>query len=244
MISSKDNPKFKGWVKLRQKKFRKLEQLFLIEGEHLVVEALKANLVVDVLLREGIAFECDAPITYIDHHLFEKLVFTETSQGIMAVCRIEEQEIVNYERLLLIDNVQDPGNVGTLIRSALAFGYDGAVLSEETVDIYNDKVLRATQGAVFQLPIKVTNLESYISELCEMGVKVYGTHLSKDALTMEEIPASESMAFVVGNEGIGISDTVLERCIGNVVIRTSASVESLNVGVAGSILMQKFNGIK
>jgi len=244
MISSKDNPKFKGWLKLKQKKFRKIEQLFLVEGEHLVGEALRAGLVVDVLLREGNSFNCDAPITYIDRSLFEKIKFTEASQGMMAVCRMMEKKMDAQNRLLLIDNIQDPGNLGTLIRSALAFSFDGIVVSETTVDVYNDKVVRATQGAMFQLPIKVANLEHYIVDLHKIGVDIYGTHLNAVAQKMEDVPVSESMAFVVGNEGVGISDEIMNLCTGSVIIEMSDAVESLNVGVAGSILMQKFNGIK
>jgi len=244
MISSKENPKFKGWLKLKQKKFRKLEQLFLVEGEHLVTEAVKANLVVDVLLCEGVDFDYEGSVTYLSKPLFEKLASTITSAGMMAVCRVEEKEIVAHERLLLVDGVQDPGNLGTLIRSALAFSFDGVVVSETTVDIYNDKVVRATQGAMFHLPIKIANLGHYIFGLHKIGVDVYGAHLNTDAEKMEEIPISKSMAFVVGNEGAGISTAILEACTGSVMIAMSDAVESLNVGVAGSILMQKFNGIK
>lgn len=244
MISSKDNPKFKGWLKLKQKKFRKQEQLFLVEGEHLVIEAIRANLVVDVLLCEGIDFDHEGSVTYLSKPLFEKLTSTMTSAGIMAVCQMVGKEIEAWNRLLLVDNVQDPGNLGTLIRSALAFGFDGIVMNETTVDVYNEKVVRATQGAMFQLPIKVTDLVHYITDLHKIGAVVYGAHLNTLAQKMENVPVSESMAFIVGNEGVGISDEIMNLCTGSIIIEMSGAVESLNVGVAGSILMQRFNGIK
>ena len=243
MILSKDNARFKSWMKLKQKKHRREEGLFLIEGEHLVIEAQKAGLIVDVLLCEGVTLDIDSNVTYLTKSLFEKLTSTVTSAGVMAVCQMKEKEIVEHHRLLLVDNIQDPGNLGTLIRSALAFGFDGVVMSEETVDVYNDKVVRATQGAMFHLPMKITNLVSYLSELHQLGVKSYAAHLDVEAQAMESIIAPDLMAIVVGNEGAGINAELVDACDGSIVIEMSDRVESLNVGVAGSILMQTFNGL-
>jgi len=243
MIISKDNSKYKVWLKLSQKKYRQKEQLFLVEGEHLVFEAKKSGVIVDVLLCEGISFDIDAPITYLTKPLFEKLTSTVTSSGIMAVCRMQEGNIEKNNRLLLVDGIRDPGNLGTLIRSALAFGFDGLVVSEDTVDIYNEKVVRATQGALFNMAIDRKNLIDYVADLQKLGMVVYATTLNDDAKMMRDITPAEYMAFVVGNEGAGIRDALVEICDGSITIEISSCVESLNVGVAGSILMYHFNGL-
>ncbi|MCL2559540.1 MAG: RNA methyltransferase [Turicibacter sp.] len=245
MITSKDNSKYKLWLKLSQKKHRLAEQLFLVEGEHLVNEAATAGVIDTLLVCEGVAFEADADaaITYLARPLFEKLASTVTTAGVMAVCRMWESHMKAHNRLLLVDDVQDPGNLGTLIRSALAFGFDGVVLSEDTVDLYNDKVVRATQGALFYLPIHRTNLTTYITQLQQAGTTVYATALTDDAKPMAEIPKQTSLAFVVGNEGAGVNKDLIAVCDGSVIIAMTEAVESLNVGVAGSILMHHFNDI-
>lgn len=240
MITSKENSKYKMWSKLSQKKYRTKAQLFLIEGEHLVVEAKKAGVIVDVLMCEGVSFDIDAPITYLTKPLFEKLATTMTSVGIMAVCRMREGDIKKHHRLLLVDDVQDPGNLGTLIRSALAFGFDGLVLSEGTVDVYNEKVVRATQGALFRLAISRSNLMTYVADLQKSGVVVYAATLNADALVMKDVNPTEYMAFIVGNEGAGVCESLVSVCDGSVVIEMASDVESLNVGVAASILMYCF----
>lgn len=243
MITSKENVSYKKWLKLAQKKYRQKEGLFLIEGQHLVQEALKANAIVEVLLCEGVQFEIDAPVTYLSKSLFDQLSLTVTSAGIMAVCVMGVCSIENEKRLLLVDGVQDPGNLGTLIRSALAFGFDGMILSVNTVDVYNEKVIRSTQGAIFKLPIIRGDLAHFMADLQKADVKVYAAALNDKAVPMEEIKRAPAMAFIVGNEGAGVDTALIEASCGSVVIQMSEEVESLNVGVAGSILMQHFNGL-
>ena len=243
IIASKDNPKYKLWLKLSQKKYRVKERLFLVEGEHLVIEAKKSGAVVDILICEGVTFDSDGPVTYLKKALFEKLASTVTSAGIMAVCRMQDEKMIANNRLLLVDGIQDPGNLGTLIRSALAFGFNGLIMSEDTVDVYNEKVVRATQGALFKLAMKRVNLVDYVTDLQKLGVVVYAATLNKDAKMLQDISPSCSMAFVVGNEGAGVSDTLAQICDGYIMIEMVEMVESLNVGVAGSILMHQFNGM-
>lgn len=243
VIRSKDNSKYKMWSKLSQKKYRQKEHLFLIEGEHLVLEAKKAGVLVDVLLCEGVSLDIDAPITSLTKPLFEKLASTVTSTGIMAVCRMQEGNIKKNNRLLLVDGVQDPGNLGTLIRSALAFGFDGLVMSEDTVDVYNEKVVRATQGALFNLAISRRDLKAYMIDLQKSNVVVYAATLNDDAQMMSDVTPVKHMAFVVGNEGAGIRESLAKICDECITIEMTSQVESLNVGVAGSILMYHFNGL-
>jgi len=242
MITSKDNPKYKLWGKLQQKKYRQKEQLFLVEGLHLAVEAKKNQILVEVLVRERTESEfVDATILQAD--LFDKLAGTVNSAGVMAICRIPKAEITSCERLLLVDGVQDPGNLGTLIRSALAFGFDGIVLSEDTVDTYNEKVIRATQGAIFALPIMRRDLNQFVNELQTTGVQVFATTLHNHAKPLKAVVTADKMAFIVGNEGSGIRADLVARCNDFVQIEMSAATESLNVGVAGSIIMYQFRKI-
>lgn len=241
MITSKDNKMYKGWVKLLQKKYRQKNQMFLGEGEHLILEAKKAGVLVEILLCGGVSLEIDAPVTYLSKPLFEKLASTVTTAGMIAVCRMKEHEIKQKNRLLIVDGVSDPGNLGTLIRSALAFGFDGMVISEDTVDIYNEKVVRATQGAIFNLPIIRRNLADYIFSLQQSGVVVYAATLDTDAKILDDLAPVEKMAFIVGSEGAGIRNELISISDGCVIIEMAQAVESLNVGVAGSILMYQFS---
>jgi len=240
MITSMDNKTYKTWLKLTQKKYRLKEGMFLIEGEHLIIEAEKAGVLKELILREGVSYDTLAPTTYLSKPLFEKLASTVTSAGIMAVCNTNEKEIVNKNRLLLVDNISDPGNLGTLIRSALAFGFDGMIVSVDTVDIYNDKVIRATQGSIFNLPIIRRNLTTATVDLQSSGVKVYATALNANAKLINDVPTTKKMAFIVGNEGVGVKQDLVAICDGCLKIEMKSTVESLNVGVAGSIVMHKF----
>ena len=242
MITSKDNAQYKLWGKLQQKKYRQKEQLFLVEGLHLAVEAKKNNVLVEVLVRVGTITEFEE-VTLLKQDLFDKLTGTVNSAGVMAVCRMHEAQIPSTNRLLLIDGVQDPGNLGTLIRSALAFGFDGLVLSEDTVDVYNEKVVRATQGALFALPIIRRDLVAYVKELQKADVQVYVATLNTKAKPLNAVSTADKMAFIVGNEGAGVRADLVATCNNAVEIEMNAATESLNVGVAGSILMYQFRKI-
>ena len=248
MINSKDNANYKLWMKLQQKKYRQSERKFLVEGVHLVVEAKQAGILVEVIVAEGVDFAIDAPLTILRKDLFERLAGTVNSAGVMAVCQMHEAELTSQERVLLVDGIQDPGNLGTLIRSALAFGFDGIVMSPDTVDIYNEKVVRATQGALFALPILRRDLADYVATLQSDGVTVYATTLTARARPLTDVKAThgstgDKLAFVVGNEGSGVRESLVGVCDGTVVIEMALAVESLNVGVAGSILMYEFRKI-
>ena len=248
MISSMENGRFKSFVKLKQKKYRHQEKKFLVEGEHLVTAAIEAGVVAEILLCEGFEgnFSFDSgnfDVVCLSEGLFLKLAYAVTPQRVMAVCYMKEMVPEIDKRLLLVDDVQDPGNLGTLVRSAVAFGFDGVVLSGNCVDLYNDKVIRATKGALFGVPIVRVHLPSYVKDLQSSGVMVYGATLDGKAMSLNDAPMLDRMAFVLGNESNGISNEVLDLVDGNIFIRISSAVESLNVGVAGSIIMQSFNQV-
>lgn len=138
----------------------------------------------------------------------------------------------------MLDRVQDPGNVGTILRSALAFGYDQIIMSLDCVDLYNDKVIRATQGALFQMNVCIMDLKDAIECLKKQNVLVYGTCLL-NAKSIDTYSNEKKMAFVMGNEGQGVSQNILDLCDQLVYIPIQ-SVESLNVGVAAAITMYHF----
>lgn len=238
-IDSLTNAQVKTWVSLHQAKYRRESGVFLVEGDHLVQEAFKANALDVILLSEG----RDNPYpsvrsVVLSDKVFKKVSQLESAGSIMAVCRLELNREVKGNRLVLCDRIQDPGNLGTIIRSATAFGFDGILCSDDCVDFTNEKVIRSTQGALFQIALTQTDLNQAILDLKKSGVKVYGTALDK-AVPLSQIKPSIPVAFVLGNEGSGVSASLLELCDQNLVIESEA-FESLNVAVAAGILCHHF----
>lgn len=237
MITSIQNETIKKIMKLKQKKYRDEQKLYLIEGFHLVEEARKAGCIQMILTTLDDSFEEET--IYISQKVMEKLAFTKTPQPIMAVCFKKEEVLKNnQERYLLLDNIQDPGNLGTIIRSSLALGYDQIILSPDSVDLYNDKVIRATQGALFQMPVAQMNLIEAIDLLHKQQIGVYGTSLH-NAMPISDFQIQKQMAFVLGNEGQGVSQAVLDACDHALYIPIKG-IESLNVAIAGAIVMYHF----
>lgn len=236
MITSTTNATIKELMKLKQKKYR--DSYYLIEGEHLVEEALKAKQV-ECLISTKQIHNDTVKVIVVSEQVMKKLTFTTHPQNIMAKCKIiHSDEILSTNRYLLLDNLQDPGNVGTLIRTALAFGIKQVILSPGCVDIYNDKVLRSMQGANFHIACMYRNLEEVVPKLQQNDVYVLGTAL-EHAVPIEAIPFSAKMAYIVGNEGMGMRKEILSLC-DNLAYIPITVMESLNVAVAGSIMMYHF----
>lgn len=236
IIESVHNPKVKEWVKLHQKKYRQQQQQFIVEGEHLVEEALKAGVVQAVVTTRATFEALEVAIYQVSESVLAKLAMTPTHQDIMAICEMVSVEPTQLQRVLLLDAIQDPGNLGTLIRSALAFEVDAVVLGKGTVDLYNEKVLRSTQGAVFHLPVIQADLQTYIPELQTQGIEVIGTSLHH-AVDLQTFEAPKRWALLLGNEGQGVNQTLLDLTDENVFIEMSSQAESLNVAIAGSIVL-------
>lgn len=238
MITSIHNETIKSIMKLKQKKYRDEMNLFLIEGYHLVEEARRYDCIETIITTLDEKFE--ESTLYVSLEVMKKLAFTQTPQPIMAVCKKDNrnQNIIIANRYLLLDRVQDPGNVGTIIRTALALGVNQVIMSKDCVDLYNDKVIRATQGAIFQMNICIMDLKEAIFFLQKNHVSVYGTCL-KNASSINTYSPQERMAFIMGNEGQGISQEILDICNYLIYIPIH-SIESLNVGVAAAITMYHF----
>jgi len=230
-ITSVNNPTVKAVTKLHQKKYRNESGQFLVEGYHLYEEAQKAGIVRQVFTTDE-SIQGDH-VVHVSDHVLEKLAQVKQPQGVLAVCQKPSTEQVT-ERVLLLDRIQDPGNLGTLLRSALAFGFTTVVL-EDTVDVYNDKVLRSTQGAIFSLHLYEQSIQSFMASHPEyqyIGTAMTGTELD-DASPLDPI------GLILGNEGSGVAAELLVSTAFNVTIPMQGT-ESLNVGVAGGILMYHF----
>jgi len=242
-IESNKNPQIKQWKKLHTKKERDKSRTFMIEGFHLVEEALKSDVVIQELI---ISETTDIPsewivddlsITIVTEKIMQEISDTDTSQGVAAVCeQYSVKEGGKISRLLLIDAVQDPGNLGTMIRTADAAGIDAVIIGEGSVDVYNSKVIRSTQGSIFHIPIIKENLHDTILKLKQNGIKVYGTSL-KDAVDYKQASVGESFALIVGNEGNGVEPELLDKTDQNLYIPIFGRSESLNVAVAAGILL-------
>ena len=240
-ITSVDNKKIKKYVSLKNRKNRIKEKLFLVEGMHLCMEASKAGILLDILLLKNskLEFNYDKEITYVTENVMKKLSSLTSIPNVIGVCKLLDNNIVKGDRLLLRDEVSDPGNLGTIIRSANAFNIDTIILSKTSVDIYNDKVLRASQGMIFKMNIVYSDLVDVINKLKKENYLILGT----DVINGEDVRGIKfnKFALVMGNEGRGVSKEVKSLCDKNLYIKMNKNCESLNVGVATSILLYEID---
>ncbi|MEI4789184.1 RNA methyltransferase [Bacillus sp. FJAT-53060] len=244
-IESAKNVNIKQWKKLHTKKERTKTGLFLVEGKHLVEEALKSGIVKELMVTVPnmlpADIELDIDLYELSKEAFSVMTETETSQHIAAVCTLPVFEEKKYERILLLDAVQDPGNLGTLIRTADAAGLDAVILGDGTVDAFNGKTLRSAQGSHFHMPILKQRLQQAISAFKEQGIPVYGSAL-KDAKEYRHIAPEGSFALIVGNEGAGIDPEILQMTDQNLYVPMYGKAESLNVAVAAAVLVYHLRG--
>ena len=244
MITSVNNEKIKEISKLKDKKYRDKSNLFLVETHHLVEEAYKNNLLEEVYLLEGKDINIDTKVNLVNEQVMKKLTSTDTIPEIIGVVRKKEVNEVIGNKVLILDRIQDPGNLGTIIRSAVAFNVDTIILSNDTVDLYNSKVLRSTQGMIFQINIVRSGLEEVIKDLKEKSYEIIGTDVNDgESLKNFSINKDSRFALVVGNEGNGLSHEVRDLCDRFIYIDMKKSVDSLNVGVACSIILYEMSDI-
>lgn len=241
LITSVDNKKIKRYLSLKTGKGRYNEGLFLVEGMHLCYEAFKNNLLVDLLVLVGnnASFNYDGEITYISDNVMKKLSSLTTPTNVIGVCKIEENKEIIGNRILLLDEIADPGNIGTIIRSSKAFNVDTIILSTNSVDIYNEKVIRSTQGMLFNMNILYTDLEEVIPKLRDNGYMILGTDVN-NGIDVRDISVIK-YALVMGNEGRGVSENIKSMCDKNLYIKMNDACESLNVAVATSILLYELD---
>lgn len=242
VITSLDNDRIKGYIKLKDRKNRKKTNTFIVEGMHSVLEAYKKGMVVELILKEDISLPLDVPYVYVTEEIIKKISDAVSPPDVLALCKIANDNVVLGEKILLLDGIQDPGNLGTIIRSAVAFNVDTICLSPDTVDIYNPKVLRSTQGMIFHTNIIIKSLKEIISILKEREIPIYGTRVDYgiDVSTLRE-KDRKKYALVMGNEGNGVSEEILDMCDEYIYISMNPDVESLNVGVATSIILYELD---
>ena len=234
-ISSINNEYIKEISKLNEKKYRDKLNKYLIEGLHLVTEALKYDIIDTIIIREDFSYETSIKHIIVSSEVMKKLSDNPSIPKIMAVVNKKESTIKG-NKILLLDRLQDPGNLGTIIRSAVAFNFDTIILSNDTVDLYNSKVLRSTQGMLFNINISRQDLTNVINELKNNNYTIYGTKVD-NGYDVKEINNINKFALIIGNEGTGISDNILKQCDKYLYIKMNNNCESLNAGVAASILM-------
>ncbi|MBN8236888.1 RNA methyltransferase [Halobacillus kuroshimensis] len=239
MLTSLQNAKVKDWKKLHKRKYRNQTGTFLVEGFHLFEEVMKSGWTVkELIIREETDIELpdDIPYTIVSRDVFAAVAETETPQGIAAVVAKEDYTFTPGSLTLMLDAVQDPGNIGTLIRTADAAGFDQVIVGTGSVDIFNDKVIRASQGSLFHLPVFTGDLGAYVNELKDQGVEIWASAL-ENSVSFKELAVPEKAALVIGNEGSGISEELVEAADQQVYIPIYGQAESLNAAVAGAVLM-------
>ena len=240
IITSKANSVVKNAKKLHQKKYRK--SAYLIEGWHLFEEAVQAGVMIEkIFALESYRGQLAAfPQTiWVSEDILLDLADSQTPQGIVAVVQKEEvgQADFSQGKFLFLEDVQDPGNVGTIIRTADAAGFTGVIVSDKSADIYSLKTLRSMQGSHFHLPIYRMSSQRLLEEAKEAAIPVLATTLSKDSVDYRELPPIENFVLVMGNEGQGISPLMAESADQLVHISMKGKAESLNVAVAAGILI-------
>lgn len=254
VIKSKDNNTLKEIKKLKEKKYRVDNKKFIIEGFRFLEEGFKSDFIIDKLFikessidkfSEKFSFcisKYDEKLFIINDNLFKSISGTENSQGVLAVLNMKEETFIAKEGLyILVDKVQDPGNLGTIIRTAHSAGCKGVILSKDTVDLYNEKTLRSTMGSIFNIPIIHDEDLSFTKKLINEGYNLVCSSLQTDK-NFFEVNLVDNAIIAVGNEGNGISDEVMNLATCKVKIPMLGNTESLNVAIAASIMI--YEGVR
>lgn len=235
MINSLQNAKVKAWMRLYQKKYR--DQEYLIFEPQIIKEAYKNGYLKTLIYCGDCPFEF--PEAYeVSPEVMEKLTKDEPYEYIGIGKKISEKDF-EPKRMVILDDLQDPANVGMIIHSAELFGYDTVVLGSNCADLYIDKCLNASRGSIYHINIIKRDLIPFINDIKQKGFKVYATGLTAETKELEEVPTSEKMAFVLGNEGSGVKKAIFAICDEIVKIRME-NIDSLNVAIAGTIVMYHF----
>ena len=232
IYTSINNPIIKEIKKLQTKKYRDQQGLFLIEGEHLIKEATNLE---KIIVLDSYEYKTDIETLVVNEKIMKYISNLDTSPEIMGICRKNSDNKIG-NKVIVLDNIQDPGNLGTIIRSAVAFNFDTILLSQDTVDIYNPKVVRASQGMIFKLNIITTDLLSKLPELKQQNYHIIGTDVN-EGNSIQEVAKDEKTCIIMGNEGNGMSEPIKQLCDEFINIEMNDNCESLNVGVAASIIM-------
>ena len=236
MITSLDNKTVKELTKLHQKKYR--EDKFLLLDEELVKCAYESDNLDTLVYVGDMPFKFDNAIE-VSRDVINKISKKDNLNYLGVGKQIKESN--NYgNRIIILDHLQDPLNIGRIMEAAYLFGFDSIIISEDSADIYNEKCINNSKGSIFRLNVVHKDLISEINILKENGYKVYATGLRNETKELHEIKPQEKMAFVLGNEGSGVTEEVMD--IADDIIKIDMhNIDSLNVGMAGSIVMYNFS---
>ncbi len=240
-ITSLKNPKVTTWKSLKERKGRKETGCFLVEGRKMVEEALASAFPVEAVLVDAdrmgeFTLPQNVPAFTMPSHVLLAVCDTKTPQGIAAVVRMADVPLTG-SRLVAMDGVQDPGNVGTIIRTADAAGFDGVILSSQCADVFSPKVLRATMGSIFRMGIRVTDdLPGTLQGMVSEGASVLSSQLDGEPF-YQRSPLNERFVLVIGSEGNGVTEEVKAVATHRVKLPMRGGAESLNAAVAAGIMM-------
>ena len=265
VISSRNNPTVKWAASLADKKGRDREKCFIAEGEKLTYEAIEANLpIVKIFvakskcarilpkLKEYSANKKDTAfdVQVLEDSVFEKISTENAPQGVISVIKhldfFRQMDIIYKEEFskqtcgssIVLCSVRDPGNLGSAIRSAVAFGVENIILSSDCADIYNPKTVRGAMGSLFRVKVtRISDLKAYIEAMRFNGRRVYSAELSEEARPLSEVKLNKWDAVIIGNEGHGVPKDISEASDGGIYIPISSRTESLNASVAAAIFM-------
>lgn len=241
-ITSLKNPRILTWKGLKERKGRRETGCFLVEGRKSVEEALASGfeieaLLVDEAMAEAYPVPQGVSCFALPEHVMAAVCDTKTPQGVAAVMRMRSVRTIGG-RVVALDGVQDPGNVGTIIRTADAAGLDGVILTDQCADVFSPKVLRATMGSVFHLPIMVTeDLPGLLKQMQGEGTCVISSQLEDASPFYDRGEVGQRFALVIGNEGNGVSDAVKSLADKRLMLPMKGRAESLNAAVAAGIMM-------
>ena len=235
LITFKDNGRIKEIRQILNKKYSLEKGLFIIEGENLVEEAIKNNLLKELYVLEG--YECKYDFQYdeVTHEVMKSISDLKSTPRLLGVAKIKKEEKIG-KKIIILDDIQDPGNAGTIIRNAVAFGIDTVVFSKSSVSVYNEKTLRSTGGMIFNINIIIDDLEHVISQIKDNNIKVIGTSLNTSK-SLETLEKMDNFAIIFGNEGNGVSKDILSLCDEVIKINMNSKCESLNVAVSSGIVL-------
>ncbi len=233
VINSLENNKVKLWNKLKQKKYRDQYGLFVIEEKHLINEAKDAGIIDTLIIRENCENCFDMPAVYVNDAVMKKISNNVSLNDYVAICHTLPKKEIKGSSFIILENVQDPGNVGTIIRTAYSLGYDAVLLTKDCASVYGYKTIQSTQGAMFHIPVITDSLENIIAAVKEQGCKVYATTLDSSHFLSETVK-TDKYAIMMGNEGQGLSEKAVSLADENIKIEM-ANFESLNVAIAMGI---------
>ena len=235
MIESVNNKFVKDVIKLKTKKYQDKEGLFLVEGKHLVEEARKNGYLKTVISTKEENFD---NTVLVSENVLKKISDLKTP-SIIGICKKINNNDIKGNVCILCD-LQDPGNVGTIIRSATAFNIGTVVLTPKCVSLYNSKVIRASEGMIFNKNIVIYEAEKIINKLKKDGYTVYSTDVN-GGTNLESISFSSKSAILIGNEGSGVDKDISSLADEKIHIKMNEECESLNAAVSASIIFYKMN---